>query len=339
VVEFGSVSSRAHAGTPAGAASTAFAVLLVDDDADLLDEMATMLARAGFSVLQASDGTTAIEQFARDPTIGVLVSDVRMPGLDGLQLVETLRAYLPADQPGPQVVFLTGHGTMDHAIRALRLGADDFLCKPTARADLVAAVRRAMAASLRIREPAGMASAGVPDQIAGAPATLAPSGMTLERLFAGSVRSGIAAPAPAASSSAPRAASSDRSERLRAMLRERKMRTRVFDSNAFIDPSWDMLLDLMLAHIEDRQTYLFGLCAATGLPVTNAKRRLEQLVAAGLVQREDDPADRRRVLVSLTDSGVERLSAYIEQIERDGRATKPDLNTTRSSPMTRASRP
>lgn len=315
VVELGSVSSRAHAGTPAGAASTAFAVLLVDDDADLLDEMATMLARAGFSVLQASDGTTAIEHFARDPTIGVLVSDVRMPGLDGLQLVETLRAYLPADQPGPQVVFLTGHGTMDHAIHALRLGADDFLCKPTARADLVAAVRRAMAASLRIREPAGMASAGVPDQIAGAPATLAQSEMTLEHLFAGGVRSGIAA--PAASPPAPRAASSDRSERLRAMLRERKIRSQVFDSTLG-DPGWDMLLDLMLAHIENRQTYLFGLCAATGLPVTSAKRRIEQLVAAGLVRREEDPADRRRVLLSLTDSGVERLSTYIEQIERDG---------------------
>ena len=303
--EFDSVSSRARAGAPAGVASTAFTVLLVDDDADLLDEMATTLARAGFSVLQASDGAVAIEQFTRDPTIGVLVSDVRMPGLDGLQLVKTLRARLPAGQPGPQVIFLTGHGSMDYAVHALRLGADDFLCKPMARADLVAAVRRAMAASLRVLEPANTVAA---------PAMLPQTGTTVKRLFTGDVRSGIAAPERAVSSLAPL----DRSERIRAMLRERRMRTQVFDNSTLIDPSWDMLLDLMLAHIENRQTYLFSLCAASGLPVTNTKRRIEQLIAAGLVRREDDPTDRRRVLISLTDSGLERLFAYLERIERDG---------------------
>lgn len=306
MVEFGSVSSRTRAGDPVRGDSPAFSVLLVDDDADLLDEMASMLAREGFSVLQASDSATAIEHFARDPTIGVLVSDVRMPGLDGLQLVETLRAALPADQPGPQVVFLTGHGTMDYVVHALRLRADDFLCKPMSRADLVAAVRRAMIVSLRVRQPASMR---------GGPAMLPQTSMTAKRLFAVAARSGITAPARELS---PPGAPLERSERIRTMLRERKMRTRVLDSTALIDPSWDMLLDLMLAHIESRQTYLFSLCAASGLPVTNTKRRLEQLIAAGLVQREDDPTDRRRVLVSLTDSGIQRLSVYLEQIERDG---------------------
>ncbi|HKU93993.1 MAG TPA: DNA-binding response regulator [Vineibacter sp.] len=303
------MSSRAGACDTDGDAATAFTVLLVDDDPELLDEMSTTLAREGFSVLQASDGATAIEHFALDPTIAVLVSDVRMPGLDGLQLVETLRARLPADQPGPQVVFLTGHGTMDYAVHALRLRADDFLCKPMSRATLVAAVRRAMAASLRARDPAGMAAE---------PATLPQTGATVTRLFAGDGRSGIAAPRRAPTQPTAQSTPLDRPGRIRAMLRERKMRTRVFDTSTLIDPSWDMLLDLMLAHIENRQTYLFSLCAASGLPVTNTKRRLEQLVAAGLVRREDDPTDRRRVLVSLTDSGIQRLSVYLEQIERDG---------------------
>lgn len=315
--ESDSVSSRARVGDPVGGASAAFTVLLVDDDADLLDEMATTLTRAGFSVLQASDGATAIEHFTRAPTIGVLVTDVRMPGLDGLQLVETLRARLPADQPGPQVVFLTGHGTMDYAVHALRLGADDFLCKPMSRAQLVAAVRRAMAASLRVREPGSIEPAGILNHVEGATATLPQTSTTVKRLFADGVQSGIAAPGRAVSPAAPRAVPSDRSERIRAMLRERKVRARVFDSSTLVDPSWDMLLDLMLAHIEGRQTYLFSLCAASGLPVTNTKRRIEQLIADGLVRREDDQTDRRRVLVRLTESGLERLSAYIEQLERD----------------------
>ncbi|TWS94446.1 response regulator [Reyranella sp. CPCC 100927] len=302
------MSSRVRAGDFAGDTSSAFSVLLVDDDTDLLDEMATTLSREGFSILQASDGATAIDLFDSDPTIGVLVSDVRMPGLDGLQLVETLRARLSAGRPGPQVIFLTGHGTMEYAVHALRLRADDFLYKPMSRADLVAAVRRAAAACMRVRGSAD-----------GLPAMLSQSSATVTRLFAGGVRSGIAAPERTASPSTSRITTPrDRSDQIRAMLHERKVRTRLFDGSALADPNWDMMLDLMLAHVEDRKTYLFSLCAASGLPVTNAKRRIEQLIAAGLVQREDDQTDRRRVLLRLTDTGLERLSAYIDQIEPGG---------------------
>lgn len=109
----------------------------------------------------------------------------------------------------------------------------------------------------------------------------------------------------------------DRSARLRAMLREHTMRSRLFRGSGLVDPGWNMLLDLMLAHLEGRQLYLSSLCVAAGQPITNGKRRVAQLIADGLVQRETDRADRRRVLVSLTQSGLERLSTYLDQIDRD----------------------
>lgn len=114
-----------------------------------------------------------------------------------------------------------------------------------------------------------------------------------------------------------RAGVSGRSERIRAMLREHKVRARIFRGSALVDTGWNMLLDLMLAHLEGRQIYLSSLCVASGQPITNGKRRVAQLIADGLVQRENDRADRRRVLVSLTHSGLERLAAYLDQIERD----------------------
>lgn len=121
-----------------------------------------------------------------------------------------------------------------------------------------------------------------------------------------------------ASSPVTHAEAPDLSERIRAMLREHAVRARIFRGSALVDPGWNMLLDLMLAHLESRQIYLSSLCVAAGLPITNGKRRVAQLVADGLVRRDSDEADRRRVLITLTDSGRERLFAYLDQIEPAG---------------------
>jgi len=128
--------------------------------------------------------------------------------------------------------------------------------------------------------------------------------------------SGAHRPGKAAASPVTHATAPDLSERIRAILHEHKVRARIFRGSALVDTGWNMLLDLMLAHLEGRQIYLSSLCVASGLPITNGKRRVAQLIADGLVRRDSDQADRRRVLVSLTDSGLERLFAYLDQIER-----------------------
>lgn len=75
-----------------------------------------------------------------------------MPDLDGLQLIENLSAQLPIGVCRPQIVVLTGHGTMDAAVHALRLHTSDFLRKPVSRADLVSFTRVAMDEWLKTRE-------------------------------------------------------------------------------------------------------------------------------------------------------------------------------------------
>lgn len=293
-------------------------VLIVDDEADLLEEMATTLSEEGFSVLRAPSGTSALKLFGGNPEIGVVVTDVRMPELDGLQLIERLLAQLQADAPKPQIIVLTGHGTMDTAIRALRLHANDFLSKPVTRADLVTTVRRAMDRCLGAREQS-TEQADIRKRYSEMQNTLARINATLNRLLVGE---SSVEPSAASDGTTPPVAGDarppERPDRIRSMLREHRVRARIFRSSVLLDPSWDMLLELMLAHIENKQTYLTSLCVVSGLPTTTALRRVEQLIASGLVRREDDPVDRRRVIVSLTESGVERLSAYLEQVERDG---------------------
>lgn len=101
-------------------------VLVVDDQQSLLDILRRWLARGGYEVEVASDALMALELGKRQ-RFDVLVTDLKMPGLNGLQLMSLFKDL----DPTTEVIFLTGQGTMQDAIEALREGrAFDFLQKP-----------------------------------------------------------------------------------------------------------------------------------------------------------------------------------------------------------------
>ncbi len=114
-------------------------VLLVDDDADLRAALATSLELAGLSVLAVADAAAALAALDRHG-VAVVVSDIRMPGMDGRQLAQRIAAQ-DADLP---VILMTGHGDIEQAVAALRQGAYDFLAKPFASDRLIESVRRAV---------------------------------------------------------------------------------------------------------------------------------------------------------------------------------------------------
>ena len=106
--------------------ATTARVMLVDDDADTLDVLDEWLTMSGYEVMTASDGMKAIAM-AKQTSFDLVVTDLNMPGLTGLQLLAMLKAL----DPTIMVIFLTGQGTMQDAIAALREGrAFDFLEKP-----------------------------------------------------------------------------------------------------------------------------------------------------------------------------------------------------------------
>jgi two-component system, NtrC family, C4-dicarboxylate transport response regulator DctD len=121
------------------APATSGSVLLVEDDADLARAIATGLELAGHDVAVHGDGAAALAALDRR-FAGVIVSDLRMPGMDGWQFFTALQA-LDADIP---VIFITGHGNIDEAVTALQQGAYDFVAKPFDPQRLLASIARGL---------------------------------------------------------------------------------------------------------------------------------------------------------------------------------------------------
>jgi DNA-binding NtrC family response regulator len=109
-------------------------VLVVDDEPNLRKVLGVMLQQAGHEVVTEADGESALARVKSSPrgTFDVVISDLRMPGMDGMQL---LRALVEED-PGLPVIILTAHGSVDTAVEAVKAGAFDFLEKPFDRAQI-----------------------------------------------------------------------------------------------------------------------------------------------------------------------------------------------------------
>lgn len=114
-------------------------LLIVDDEFLLRQSLASRLADQGYRCVEAEDGEQALERFAACPDIAIVLVDIRMPRMSGLELVAALRRQRGRDV---EVIVMTGYGGVDEAVDALRLGASDFIVKPFAFADLLAAVRK-----------------------------------------------------------------------------------------------------------------------------------------------------------------------------------------------------
>jgi two-component system, NtrC family, C4-dicarboxylate transport response regulator DctD len=114
-------------------------VIVVDDEASIRSAVEQWLSLSGFSVQLFARGEDCLAQLPRDFP-GVVLSDVRMPGLSGMQLLERLRQIDP-DLP---VILLTGHGDVPMAVEAMRNGAYDFLEKPFTPQHLMGSLGRAL---------------------------------------------------------------------------------------------------------------------------------------------------------------------------------------------------
>ncbi|MFR0875596.1 MAG: sigma-54-dependent transcriptional regulator [Bilophila wadsworthia] len=104
---------------------TSVRVLLVDDEPGIRHVLGALIRDFGYDVHTAESAREALEAFTANP-FPIVVTDIRMPGMDGLALLERVRNQ----NPDTQVVMITGHGDMDNAVECLRLGAADFIAKP-----------------------------------------------------------------------------------------------------------------------------------------------------------------------------------------------------------------
>lgn len=114
-------------------------LLIVDDEPLLRQSLVSQLAEIGYPCVEAENGEQALEGFHAHLDIEIVLVDIRMPRMSGLEVIAALRQDRRRDVA---VIVMTGFGGVDEAVEALRLGASDFIVKPFPFADLLAAVRK-----------------------------------------------------------------------------------------------------------------------------------------------------------------------------------------------------
>ena len=114
-------------------------ILLVEDDDDVRDVVKDTLSFAGFAVDTARDGVEATEK-TRDTEFDLVLTDLMMPRMDGMELLK----HVKQTQPETNVIIMTGFGSIENAVDAMKQGAADFLTKPANCGELLVRVSRAL---------------------------------------------------------------------------------------------------------------------------------------------------------------------------------------------------
>ena len=114
-------------------------ILVVDDERSNRASLGRILARAGYDVVEAASGAEALDRL-RSRSTAVLLTDLKMPGMDGVELLRAARLV----SPDIEVVLMTAYGTVETAVEAMKEGAYDFLTKPLKRHDVLQAVSKAV---------------------------------------------------------------------------------------------------------------------------------------------------------------------------------------------------
>ena len=100
-------------------------VLIVDDQEDIRSTLATILEAEGYETIEAADGKTALSILA-ETEIDAMLLDIKMPGLDGIQVLERAKK----SDPRVEIIMISAHGEIDTAVRCVKMGAYDFVPKP-----------------------------------------------------------------------------------------------------------------------------------------------------------------------------------------------------------------
>lgn len=278
-------------------------VLVVDDEVDCREECAQVVQQMGLQTVEAGSADEGLRALQEDPAIAIVLTDVRMPGTDGIAfMAKAQELYCGSRQI--QFIVLTGHGSLELAVSAMRYRAVDFLSKPVGRRDIIEAVERARVQLDDMRPNTGAAERRRPDVDA-----LSVQIDQVARMLASLREENVHRQKPAHQEDTRVDAAF-----VRGLIRSRRLRDRFFPADMFADPAWDILLDLTAAFLESRSTSVSNLCLAASVPPTTALRWIKSMSDAGLLHRRADDLDGRRILVDLAPLTAETMLRCLAQI-------------------------
>lgn len=289
------------------------AVLIVDDEQVVRRSFSRILEAAGYSCHAVASAEEGFAYLETAPGVSVVISDIAMPGEDGIAFLARLRARF-AERPWLQVLLVTGEASVELMPGAVQHEASDFLLKPLGSRDLVTAVNNAFDRAERRRALQDTLHS-LTLQLSNGAAQV-PRGAGWERPEA-APRGRTGTADKALSSAAPAPGRRFSAEAVQRLIAWQRRRDRKLGEEIFGDPAWSMLLELYGAELLGLPMPVSSLCIAAETPATTALRRLGELEQAGLVLRRPDPADRRRVFIALTAEGREKLESCLEGLVRD----------------------
>jgi len=116
-------------------------VLFVDDEVPFVEALTKRLTKRDLEIIPAHSGDEALKKLAEQTATEVVILDVKMPGMDGIETLGEIKKKFPL----VEVIMLTGHATVESAIEGMKLGAFDYLMKPCEIDQLISKVREAAA--------------------------------------------------------------------------------------------------------------------------------------------------------------------------------------------------
>lgn len=279
-------------------------ILVIDDETSGLREVVDAVDRLGYYYHLATGAEDALQRLPGLPKVGVVVTDINMPGLDGLSMIKKMHSEGLVSCP--ETIVVTGDPSLERAILAMQLSVSDFLKKPLSVAELSTAVSRAasrwsegqrqQAMMRRVMESFPAMVSGIFQDTKSRQAGGAPRAMNAHSRLHGYSSQVLNA------------------EFLRKIVRFRLDRGKFFDPGLFCDPTWDFLLDLAVADLEGRRTTMTNLCASTNLSYATAFRRINDLADRGILLREKDSYDRRRIYVSMAPTARASFFALMQSL-------------------------
>ncbi|MGQ9619120.1 MAG: response regulator [Candidatus Aminicenantia bacterium] len=117
-------------------------LMIVDDEPIVRSSLSDWLKEEGFSVLTAEDGVRALEIIGKEK-VDCVILDLKMPGMDGIQVLKEIKAR----NPEAKVIMITAYGTIQNAVEAMKIGANDYITKPFAPEDIIESIKRALTLS------------------------------------------------------------------------------------------------------------------------------------------------------------------------------------------------
>ncbi len=275
-------------------------ILVIDNDSSMVLWVRSVLQAGGYDCLQAFSGEEALAILRATPDIVVAISDIHMPGMDGITLLQSVCALSGASVP--RFIFLTAYPEVEFAVAALRLGAVDFLVKPVRPQELLGAARSAIEHVDRNR-----AAAQLTDQAA----VLAQQAEALAAAL-------NAWKHPNAEQPARKTETTRGDLTLLGLDHLRRPRQAVAPLGELDDVAWDLLRELLRAEKSGQRISVSALSISVEhISPTTALRRIRELVKAGHIARNPDPMDARRDFVALAPESRAALEHYLEQVAKE----------------------